>query len=1301
VNSRNAIDRITKKPAQLVLFFFLLLMLGGLYVYEHYEDGAIKRQWGTIAMQENQVRAAHIQTQFRSYCAETEAKLRLIIDDFRIRKNLPDLSDSGRTELFTYLQSVAPEDIAVEIFDHEKHIIGWAGQRGGAIDTTLLSTRPVISFSDGAIYSYIVVVEPFRLNDTILGYAAGKRLFDVTYPLNNRFISKNTFASSFNTLLDDETEISFTIDDPRPVKPGWLAIPLSYRDDPTILYATYPSKTMEMYLDHTERTFTQIRNVIILLLVLLLSYQLIRIACKRARLLKMGGSILTVWLIRYTLLWLNIPGEIFSIKIFEPVFYASPFGFGLSRSLGDLFLSSISLFITIVVILRNIEYSDNTQSSPKRSVPGSFQNIVGIICVFGVLVLSIRAFVSIIKSTVYDSTLSYLNPATILPDAELLFMMLSLLLIAVSFLLLDVMLVAMIKIMLDRFLHRDMNSFIRWTVLSITLLAGGLVYGLIFTNTLLDQWSRSALILMIVLLTILVKIKSPGTLSQLTTSGMFLLSIGAAIVVVPILTRYVHDYDRSLIEFKSAELLRPESTWLAFLVNTGLDEVSSEDITELIATSRNGDLTKLAFVQWAKSILSREGNDCTLIYYDRDGKRVSNFSIGIQESGRRDSIDIPQNRITFSDEISLNGTIIKWYGGIQPFYDSSGVLVGAVQIRVTGSRETLTRGETPEVLRASDFQKRQSIPYKLIFMEYMDGRSSHLTSEDIPSNRQLPASVLSLPNEKSGLWIDEFIDGKKYESYFFRRANLPDSSIWYSLSREVSDVPIYFYMLLQYYFFYIIFFVILSVIGMGIQRITGTRTTIGFRSRLTISFTVLSILPVIVIAYYNQQYSIERVQKSTVDRLKDQTAIAISELKKETDITIPTGLAAATDEECMMLADDINIDFNLYFLTDLQASSKPEMFTAELIDSNLSANVYLNLFLQKRSFCTESQAIGDLTYIVGYRPVIAQNGTVIGAIAVPSLYRIPEIVERMIQRNVYLYVVYAFSLILSIVTGVILARRISAPIKRLKTATMKIAEGNLDVSLDSDRADELGDLERTFKTMTQRLGAAQTELVKVQKEAAWREMAKQVAHEIKNPLTPIRLSVQHLRQAYKDGVKNFDELLLQITSTILDQIDALSRIATEFSHYARMPQNELETIDVHQIVTEAVNLFKQYEVILFQVRLDANNSMVAGNREEFRRALINILRNAVQALNEHGSVTISTENKYDNLIVSIHDDGPGIPVEIQNHLFEPNFSTKTDGMGLGLAIVKKIITEMHGEVLIESSISAGTTVRIIVPLVTS
>ena len=356
---------------------------------------------------------------------------------------------------------------------------------------------------------------------------------------------------------------------------------------------------------------------------------------------------------------------------------------------------------------------------------------------------------------------------------------------------------------------------------------------------------------------------------------------------------------------------------------------------------------------------------------------------------------------------------------------------------------------------------------------------------------------------------------------------------------------------------------------------------------------------------------------------------------------IPIALEQLSDDQCAGIANDLNINFNVYFRHDLQASSKPEIFSAELLDTRLGAEAFVNLFLKKKVFYSEYQSIGVFRYVVGYRPIVAQNGNVIGAISVPTLFRQSDIDEELTRRNAFLYGTYAFAFFLATVIGTIFANQISLPIRRLREATKRLSRGEMSIELHSGKNDELGQLESAFKEMIADLRESQERIVKNERELAWKEMAKQVAHEIKNPLTPIKLSIQHLRQAYHDQVKDFSNILHQVSTTILDQIETLSKIASEFSRFARMPERNLQPCSVHEILEETKQLFQQIPDVSFMMRLDAIDAVVRADHEELRRAFINIIRNALQAMNDRGTILIETHNENKYIVVNIIDDGSG------------------------------------------------------------
>jgi two-component system nitrogen regulation sensor histidine kinase NtrY len=250
-----------------------------------------------------------------------------------------------------------------------------------------------------------------------------------------------------------------------------------------------------------------------------------------------------------------------------------------------------------------------------------------------------------------------------------------------------------------------------------------------------------------------------------------------------------------------------------------------------------------------------------------------------------------------------------------------------------------------------------------------------------------------------------------------------------------------------------------------------------------------------------------------------------------------------------------------------------------------------------------------------------------------------------------------------------------------------------------------------------------TELIRSKQLIAWSEMARQVAHEIKNPLTPMKLSAQQLLQSHRDGASDFDTTLEESVSTIVEQIESLRRIAVEFSRFSRMPERKLEIADVNEILEDSLGQYERTVGGSIEIgkMLDRSVPKVKIDRDELKRVFLNLIENAVQAMPRGGKLTVRSlrswgrpeKPEYDFSVTSrganeeplrgyveinMADTGGGIPPGNSAQLFEPNFSTKSHGSGLGLAICKGIMDGYGGEIVIESTAGAGTCARVRIPL---
>jgi nitrogen fixation/metabolism regulation signal transduction histidine kinase len=208
------------------------------------------------------------------------------------------------------------------------------------------------------------------------------------------------------------------------------------------------------------------------------------------------------------------------------------------------------------------------------------------------------------------------------------------------------------------------------------------------------------------------------------------------------------------------------------------------------------------------------------------------------------------------------------------------------------------------------------------------------------------------------------------------------------------------------------------------------------------------------------------------------------------------------------------------------------------------------------------------------------------------------------------------------------------------------------------------------------------------------------AHEIKNPLTPMKLSVQHLQRSWNDNRENFEEYLGKVTRTLIEQIDNLSFIASEFSNFAKMPKAFNEEINIAEKIRSTLTLFSNTENVDFVFEHETEKILVFADKEQLSRVFINLLKNAIQSIpdNRTGKIVISLVQNRDMVRINITDNGKGIPEELQSKLFTPSFTTKSSGMGLGLSIVKNIIESFGGNITFNTKVNHGTTFIIELPV---
>lgn len=288
---------------------------------------------------------------------------------------------------------------------------------------------------------------------------------------------------------------------------------------------------------------------------------------------------------------------------------------------------------------------------------------------------------------------------------------------------------------------------------------------------------------------------------------------------------------------------------------------------------------------------------------------------------------------------------------------------------------------------------------------------------------------------------------------------------------------------------------------------------------------------------------------------------------------------------------------------------------------------------------------------------------------------------------------------IAVLLGLFWSSQVSKPVERLAAFAGQVAEGSWDEPLHVRSIRELESLAEALDRMRRDLGAYREKLVVSERQAAWSEMARSVAHEVKNPLTPIAISIADLKRSYEQNRPDFPAILDEATRTIVNEVETLKRLLQEFSEFARFPAPRLAPCSLAEIVADLRTLYAHdAEAGRLQFEIAPERIELSADRGQLRQALLNLILNAREAAGAEGTVTISVRRSERDALLSVRDDGPGLSPEDRARLFVPGFTTKATGGGIGLSIVQRIVSEHGGSIAVESSPGTGTAFQIRLPL---
>jgi len=475
---------------------------------------------------------------------------------------------------------------------------------------------------------------------------------------------------------------------------------------------------------------------------------------------------------------------------------------------------------------------------------------------------------------------------------------------------------------------------------------------------------------------------------------------------------------------------------------------------------------------------------------------------------------------------------------------------------------------------------------------------------------------------------------------------------------------------------------------------------ISLRIRIFLSMILLvllaSILILVVTIYqYDEQtkdYNIQRFERK--EATTKQTIYL--ELKNKTIYPINTENLAKIFQERIYEISSINkLNISIYDLNgNLLKSSIASAFEKIEIQP-IPGNILIELIQNSNHKILKTREENGIGYQSSFSFIHDSNFKRIGILELQFTQDNSEIEKELTEFILRLCLVYILMFFIAIVFAYFLSSYITRSIKAIsdKIQQTRLTERNEKIILNK-ASSEIEILVEAYNNMIDELGESAAKLAKSEREQAWREMAKQVAHEIKNPLTPMRLTVQSFERTFNSSDDKAKDKLKEFSQTLIQQIDVMSSIASAFSDFAKMPTQKKEQIEIISVIKFALDIFSEEYIKYYPEEEELYANL---DKTQLIRVITNLVKNAIQATEnqENPIIEVKVLSEEKNLIISVSDNGKGISEDLKELIFEPKFTTKTSGMGLGLAIIKNIIEAYDGSISFSSKEGIGTVFRVV------
>jgi len=1265
-----------KKIFPIVFFILFLILLSG--IIAPFLIRQTKDNWNS----ELTAKISEIRSKSLGIYKQKEDKLLSVKKEFKSR--LATVLSPGTASYGSIIKLVSEDsftDYSVGVFAPNGKLIAWNKTIAINQDDLFPLKEPFgdTYFSRKKLITYLSVIDTLHLD-------GDQFFFSVSLPVEKHYSVQSPFFNdiSFSKELSEKFYTSFDIDfnsfaaytrDGRK-----FSFEILNNKNNKIGLVTFNKPALDVNLNELYSEVSTIQSILVIIGVLLLSFAF-RKEFRRIRSLSYKLFILVFYffVLRMILYYLNFPSNILTGALVNPAYFSSAFGGGVVKSPVEFF---ITMFFTLLTGITAYRYMLKFIESPETVKYKKYSSFfILLLPVTTLFFWTIRGLNAAIRSVIFDSTLRYFKDPTLIPDFPSIVMNLNTLMLGTA---VTAILCSFVLLLFSLFPSTGVSKAKRnFVFLFLFFQAAGIAFIYVQKQPLITP---AFSILFVIFLFIL--IYHIYFLKRKSVFNYVYITLCASILTISLLNHFNLDLEKEALKTTALEINRPNDNLLRFIVGETLTNAIKDENLKRIFTRENHNFNATAFRLWSHSSLQRESLNSVVTIYNNSLEPLGSFGIGVPlDLNTADYLDVPENTDPDVTEISLPGSNGKsYFAGILPVTDGDAVL-GFVTAAVDVDVHNLISPNMPPFLESKKNILSSVLDIsQLKIFEISDSGLVNVSGDIYPSRDQLKPFLHLKNSSKNEFWLHPSFNQEKYLTYILKTeidGHIKLTAVSLREKHFTWNMYNFFKIFIVQSIFIIILFIVAFILNLKKMRYS-------FRVQLLIAFLVISIVPVVILAIYNRQMVSQRSEAEVLNELSERLKYVENHINRQAKNFPDRNITDIFNNA----SEELGISFSVYNGSDIIYSSRKQFYDAGFFENKINPEVYYNLnYLNYRELPVK-ESVEKYHYDALYKRISYRGTNYI--FEVNDAFNKIRATLSVLDIDIFLFGLYSFALLIIIVISTVLANKISAPIRRLTKATDSIAHGDLNVIIENNEKGEIRELLDGFNLMTKELKRNESELAALERESAWKEMAKQVAHEIKNPLTPMKLAIQQLRAAYSDQNKNFNEMFEKLSATVLNQIENLSQIASEFSRFAKMPNLNIEVIDLIPVIKDTVNLFVD-EKVKITVNSSLQNSAVEADRSHLRRMIINFIRNSIQAGASGISIYIGLSDTYYD--ITIEDNGSGIPEEIQHKIFDANFTTKAKGMGIGLKLSKRFIEGINGKIELIKTSSEGTIFRISIPAI--